>query len=162
MKGESRRRIGVADLCLLCLLLLALLGGGLRLWSRLHAEVPAKDARVLQLRVRGMPVEGSLCLTTGEALYFEDGRRFGSLVAFAMEGRVLSQLSNGVYTTGEDPVGRVCELSLSARVRGSACEDCFLLESERPIRLGQVLVLYTKRACLVAEVVSIESVRSAN
>ena len=146
MRTRSRKG-NLLDLSLILLLVLCLLGVGLRWRMQRRGEGGTEQipCRVTVLLER-LPAEWPRCVEIGERLYFADGTRFGEVLS-------LTVLPAGEPLTVGDaeahmPWGadRLCSVRAELLVMGTWQEGVLLREGAYALPLGSRLTLYSSRA----------------
>ena len=155
------KRLHVFDICLILLLLLSVIGIGMR-WNSIHPSEESWGSAEVTLRVVGISPLVADCIASGEALYCADGERWGNILSVERRETPFVAVANGEEVAGAYRMEDRVDLELLAEVRGERQSERFLRLGREALLIGRTAELYTKRAYLKATLLHIEAISPKN
>ena len=150
------RRGSVLDLFLVCLILLSIVGVGMR-WKVFYRDDNEKTLTGYRMtaRMEGGDPRVVECLEVGERLYTAAGDAYGSIAQVSTAPTKIEILSNGVYHSGEwDPEVK-CDLYVEIHFEGSENDGRVLWNGLCACLVGDSLTLYSERTALHLKIINI-------
>lgn len=153
---ENERRLGVADLFLLFLLLLSVVGMLLR-WQGMRAlnEVPQSEIYRVLLQSEIMDRTAADCLSEGEILYDGAGQRIGIVTALRIRTAEIEREIDGGRVTGTWPLEMRCRLQVEIALEGTLRDGVLLMNDRVPLPIGQEQTLFSRRLRLHGTVIGV-------
>ena len=156
MNTSEKRTTGVMDLFFVLLLLLGLIGLGLRLVGAQGDGGTPTDTRTVVAGARSVSATAADCLSVGETLYTADGEAFGVVEAIELRAARVEMTSLGVTYTGEWEASERVDLTVSIRITGQMGEDAFLRAGVCATLIGDEVSLFGERFFGVLRILSVE------
>ncbi len=155
MRHARQIRLSALDVLLLSLLLICLIGGLRRVYTRENAP-DIEETVYLHVLLSAAPAQLKECLSSGDTVYTASGELLGKLLSVEKQPARVTILSDGQYHIGEwDPDLRV-DLHLKIAVKGQRTEHGVLCAGTR-VAIGTTLPqLYTRRSAFCGILYKIE------